>query len=90
MPLLTPLECSGGLMARLCGSSEVLGRFRGRGLMLFLHKSSLPPLLMTDRNDLVPSQKLEWVTPKISLMEAGDTDGKFLNTNEPNTKAGPS
>ena len=29
----------------------------------------------TDRNDLVPSQKLEWVTPKISLMEAGDTDG---------------
>jgi hypothetical protein len=26
----------------------------------------------------LPSQKkkLEWVTPKISLMEAGDTDGK--------------
>jgi hypothetical protein len=34
--------------------------------------------LMTsaDRNDLMPAQeKLEWVTPKISLMEAGDTEG---------------
>ena len=29
-----------------------------------------------DRNDLVPAQeKLEWITPKISLMDAGDTDG---------------
>jgi hypothetical protein len=28
-------------------------------------------------NDLVPAQeKLEWVTPKISLMGAGDTDGR--------------
>jgi len=36
-----------------------------------------------DRNDLVPSQKLEWVTPKISLMEAGDTDaGKLRNNQE--------
>ena len=27
-------------------------------------------------NDLVPAQeKLEWVTPKISLMDAGDTRG---------------
>ncbi len=25
--------------------------------------------------DAVPTQKLEWVTPKISLMEAGDTNG---------------
>ena len=25
--------------------------------------------------DAVPSQKLEWVTPKISLMEAVDTEG---------------
>jgi hypothetical protein len=34
-----------------------------------------------DRNDLVPAQeKLEWVTPKISLMGAGDTDGKPQNT----------
>jgi hypothetical protein len=38
---------------------------------------------MTDCNDLVPAhndqvpaqEKLEWVTPKISLMEAEDTDG---------------
>ena len=29
-----------------------------------------------DRHDLMPAQeKLEWVTPKISLMDAGDTDG---------------
>ena len=28
-----------------------------------------------DRNDLVPAQeKLEWVTPKIALMDAGDTE----------------
>jgi hypothetical protein len=31
-----------------------------------------------DRNDLMPAQeKLEWVTPKISLMEAGDTESKL-------------
>jgi len=30
----------------------------------------------SDRNDLMPAQeKLEWVTPKISLMVAGETDG---------------
>jgi hypothetical protein len=30
-----------------------------------------------DRNDLMPAQdKLEWVTPKILLMGAGETDGK--------------
>ena len=35
-----------------------------------------------DRNDFVPAQeKLEWVTPKISLMEAGDTDGKTVRAN---------
>ena len=29
-----------------------------------------------DRNDLMPAQeKLEWVTPKISLMVAEDTEG---------------
>ena len=29
-----------------------------------------------DRNDLTPAQeKLEWVTPKISLWGAGDTEG---------------
>ena len=32
----------------------------------------------TDRNlDLMPDQeKLEWVTPQITLMSAGDTEGK--------------
>ena len=31
--------------------------------------------MTNDLNDLVPAQeKLEWVTPKISLMDAGDTD----------------
>ena len=31
-----------------------------------------------DRNDLTTSQeKLEWVTPKISLMGAEETEGKF-------------
>ena len=39
----------------------------------------------TDRNDLVPAQeKLEWVTPKISLMDAGDTDSKAINKVENN------
>ena len=39
-----------------------------------------------DRNDLMPAQeKLEWVTPKISLMDAGDTEGnKFFTTLEGN------
>ena len=32
--------------------------------------------MTNDLKDLVPAQeKLDWVTPKISLMEAGDTDG---------------
>ena len=31
----------------------------------------------SESNDLMPAQeKLEWVTPKILLMEAGDTDAK--------------
>ena len=30
----------------------------------------------SESNDLMPAQeKLEWVTPKISLSDAGDTDG---------------
>ena len=35
--------------------------------------------------DAVPTQKLEWVTPKISLMEAGETSGKniFKSTEPP-------
>jgi hypothetical protein len=31
-----------------------------------------------DRKDLMTAQeKLEWVTPKISLMDAGETEGNF-------------
>ena len=34
--------------------------------------------MTNDLKDLVPAQeKLEWVTPKISLLEAADTDGKI-------------
>ena len=38
----------------------------------------------TDRNDLMPPQvfKLEWVTPKISLMVAEDTESKPKSPNE--------
>ena len=36
-----------------------------------------------DRNDLVPAQeKLEWVTPKITLMGAEETEGKQTHTAE--------
>ena len=48
-----------------------------------------------DRNDLMPAQeKLEWVTPKISLMDAGDTSGKDTAPKEVTSafgsKSGPS
>ena len=34
-------------------------------------------MISVDGDDLMPAQeKLEWVTPKISLMMAGDTEGK--------------
>ena len=36
----------------------------------------------SESNDLMPAQeKLEWVTPKISLMDAGETGGnaKIIN-----------
>ena len=43
------------------------------------------------------SQKLEWVTPKISLMDAGDTEGKqridpegFIGTGVNKQSMGPS
>ena len=43
-----------------------------------------------DRNDRIPDDapqnkvKLEWITPKITLMEGGDTDGsgKFIKGGE--------
>jgi hypothetical protein len=51
-----------------------------------------------DRNDLMPAQeKLEWVTPKISLMDAGETDGsgkpnnnKEINYQNTSFNIGPS
>jgi hypothetical protein len=45
-----------------------------------------------DRNDLMPAQeKLEWVTPKISLMGAEDTEGKNTKQkSESLTFGGPS
>jgi len=48
----------------------------------------------SDRNDLMPAQeKLEWVTPKISLMGAADSLGKALRdceaANSAFTSAGP-
>jgi uncharacterized protein with NRDE domain len=52
----------------------------GECLIVTAHKS--PPrfsLVMTRNDDrlldAVSTQKLEWVTPKISLMGAGDTEG---------------
>jgi len=50
-----------------------------------------------DRNDRIPDDapqnkvKLEWITPKISLMEGGDTDGsgkQFPDWTEYTTKEG--
>ncbi len=64
----------------MCGSAEVVGGLRSGGLMLSAHKT--PPrfsLVMTRNDDHVQSagapQKMDWVTPKISLMGAGDTEG---------------
>ena len=58
-----------------------MGGLRGEGPMLLLHKCSLPPPAMPPNADhlqgVVPTQKLEWVTPKISLMDAGDTETKL-------------
>jgi hypothetical protein len=46
------------------------------GIICLLPTSRQSPMTSTDRNDLMPAQeKLEWVTPKISLMGAGETDG---------------
>lgn len=42
-------------------------------------------------NDLVSAQeKMEWVTPKILLMSAGDTEGKGAGASESNSPLGPS
>ena len=55
------------LPAAFLVSAELLSRYRF--------------MTSADRNDLGPAQeKLEWVTPKISLMGAEYTDGKLKPT----------
>ena len=45
----------------------------------------------TDRNDLMPAQeKLEWITPKISLMDAVGTEGTKPNLASEDSIVGPS
>ena len=52
--------------------------------------------MTNDLKDLVPAQeKLEWVTPKISLMDAGDSQGggkptTKTETNKEGANLGPS
>jgi len=50
--------------------------------------------MTNELNNLMPAQeKLEWVTPKISLMEAGETDGTKWGTpveHNVNPQIGPS
>ena len=45
-----------------------------------------------DLNDLVPAQqeKLEWITPKISLMDAVGTEGAKPNLASEDSIVGPS
>ena len=53
-----------------CGSDGA-----GAGILCLLPAARL--MTSNDGNDLTPAQeKLEWVTPKISLMDAGDTDSR--------------
>ena len=57
------------------GAEECCGYGAGAGILCLLPAARL--MTSNDGNDLTPAQeKLEWVTPKISLMEAGDTAGK--------------
>ncbi len=85
MPLPTPLGCSGVLVAVVWDCLGG-GRFVGGGLIFTAQKT--PPrlsLVMTPNDDQVQSalapQKLEWVTPKILLMEAGDTERRITPPN---------
>ena len=52
----------------------------------YAHKTQPRFSFVMTRNDhlqdALPTQKLEWVTPKISPMEAGDTEGKALGNIE--------
>ena len=63
----------------VCGGAEVLEGFWAWVLCSFQPKLHPLSVAMTRSDnhlqDALPTQKLEWVTPKISLMEAGDTEG---------------
>ena len=55
-----------------------------RGILRLRLRLRLRSMTSSDRNeDLAPAQeKLEWVTPQISLMGAKDTEGKVLADSE--------
>ena len=68
----------GGLVGRggvlWAGAAVVLLRRCSAFMMRLLPADRL--MTSADDNDLMPAQeKMEWVTPKISLMDAVDTDG---------------
>ena len=71
--------CGGlvGLAAVLWAGAEECGRWNGGIIEAIIFGYLLCCNMTTaDRNDLMPAQeKLEWVTPKISLMDGGDTEG---------------
>jgi hypothetical protein len=62
----------------LWAGAEECGRWNGGIIEAIIFGYLLCCNMTTaDRNDLMPAQeKLEWVTPKILLMDAGDTEGK--------------
>ena len=69
-----------GLAVVLWAGAEECSSYGAGQVILCLLPAAccLPACLMAsaDPNDFVPAQdKLEWVTPKISLLEAGDADG---------------
>jgi hypothetical protein len=65
---------SSGVPAGACG--QVLKSAAGGKRVRLLFAYCYRLMASVDPNDLMSSQeKLEWVTPKISLMVAGDTEG---------------
>jgi hypothetical protein len=89
---MPPLSAAGvlvGVVWKCCGA----GRFAGDCCKLPFNYSYCS-LVMIHNDDLqqdaVPTQKLEWVTPRISLMGAGDTEGKAIfYKNEVSAGSGP-
>ena len=56
----------------------------------FLLISGKFPMAAPDRNELIPApqKKLKWVTPKISPLEGGTTNGKEFTHNREDTNVG--